>query len=396
MRKRHLWQMLPFLFTAILGQACSEGANPGPESSGSVPVHFDVARSSVPLSDSLVLDLVGPDTVHAVLLGDSNTFSQKLAPGEWNFYAKFYANGILVEQGETQAKLSAGDEVSVSIAMHAVAGFLYVRIPLGLDNAAEIASGTLAVRAEGFSKSYPFEFGEMEASAVTEMLRIGTEYSVQIHLFAKNGDTLFASDSKVTIDGENFAIDWQLNPLYAKIQLVVSSDSAKTLSAVAHLPSKLRTPKPGNLLVTEFMTEGKAEFVELYNATLDTLAMENCELLATSGSSLKVATDSSFAARIAPDSYLVLGTDSCENKDARVALSMPGTKGAIVFRCAGETIDSLFYASEKIADSLGVSGFPIDTRLSVQLPVAGYRNRSDGTLWCAGEFSKHAVASCKN
>lgn len=396
MRKRHLWQMLPFLFTAILGQACSEGANPGPESSGSVPVHFDVARSSVPLSDSLVLDLVGPDTVHAVLLGDSNTFSQKLAPGEWNFYAKFYANGILVEQGESQAKLSAGDEVSVSIAMHAVAGFLYVRIPLGLDNAAEIASGTLAVRAEGFSKSYPFEFGEMEASAVTEMLRIGTEYSVQIHLFAKNGDTLFASDSKVTIDGENFAIDWQLNPLYAKIQLVVSSDSSKTLSAVAHLPSKLRTPKPGNLLVTEFMTEGKAEFVELYNATLDTLAMENCELLATSGSSLKVATDSSFAARIAPDSYLVLGTDSCENKDARVALSMPGTKGAIVFRCAGETIDSLFYASEKIADSLGVSGFPIDTRLSVQLPVAGYRNRSDGTLWCAGEFSKHAVASCKN
>ncbi len=396
MRKRHLWQMLPFLFTAILGQACSEGANPGPESSGNVPVHFDVARSSVPLSDSLVLDLVGPDTVHAVLLGDSNTFSQKLAPGEWNFYAKFYANGILVEQGESQAKLSAGDEVSVSIAMHAVAGFLYVRIPLGIDNSAEIASGTLAVRAEGFSKSYPFEFGEMEASAVTEILRIGTEYSVQIHLFAKNGDTLFASDSKVTIDGENFAIDWQLTPLYAKIQLVVSSDSAKTLSAVAHLPSKLRTPKPGNLLVTEFMTEGKAEFVELYNATLDTLDLENCELLATSGSSLKVATDSSFAARIAPDSYLVLGTDSCENKDARAALSMPGTKGAIVFRCAGETIDSLFYASEKIADSLGVSGFPIDTRLSVQLPVAGYRNCSDGTFWCAGEFSKHAVASCKN
>lgn len=396
MRKKHLWQMLPFLFTTILGQACSEGANPGTESSGNVPVHFDVARSSVPLSDSLVLDLVGPDTVHAVLLGDSNTLSQKLAPGEWNFYAKFYANGILVEQGETQAKLSAGDEVSVSIAMHAVAGFLYVRIPLGLDNAAEIASGTLAVRAEDFSKSYPFEFGDMEASAVTEMLRIGTEYSVQIHLFAKNGDTLFASDSKVTIDGENFAIDWQLNPLYAKIQLVVSSDSAKTLSAVAHLPSKLRMPKPGNLLVSEFMTEGKAEFVELYNATLDTLNLENCELLATSGSSLKAATDSSFAVRLAPDSYLVLGTDSCENKDARAALSMPGTKGSIVFRCAGETIDSLFYASEKIADSLGVSGFPIDTRLSVQLPVVGYRNRSDGTLWCAGEFSKHAVASCKN
>ena len=396
MRKRHLWQMLPILFTAILGQACSEGANPGPECSGNVPVHFDVARSSVPLSDSLVLDLVGPDTVHAVLLGDSNTFCQKLVPGDWNFYAKFYANGILVEQGEAQAKLSAGDETSVSIAMHAVAGFLYVRIPLGLDNAAEIASGTLAVWAEGFSKSYPFEFGDMEASAVTEMLQIGTEYSVQIHLFAKNGDTLFASDSKVTIDGENFAIDWQLNPLHAKIQLVVSSDSTKTFSAVAHLPSKIRAPKPGNIFVTEFMTEGKAEFVELYNATLDTLDLEGCELLATSGSSLKAATDSLFTARIAPDSYLVIGTDSCENKDARAALSMPGTKGSIVFRCAGETMDSLFYANAKIADSLGVSAFPIDTKLSAQLPVAGYRKRSDGNSWCAGEFSKRAVVSCKN
>ncbi len=388
--------MLPFLFTAILGQACSEGANSGPESSGNVPVHFDVARSSVPLSDSLVLDLVGPDTIHAVLLGDSNTFSQKLAPGDWNFYAKFYANGILVEQGEAQAKLSAGDEVSVSIAMHAVAGFLYVRIPLGLDNAVEIASGTLAVRAEGFSKSYPFEFGDMEASAVTEMLRIGTEYSVQIHLFAKNGDTLFVSDSKVTIDGENFAIDWLLNALYAKIQLEISNDSVKTLSAVAHLPSRLRTPKPGNLFVTEFMTEGKAEFVELYNATLDTLNLDDCELLATSGSSLKAVTDSSFTARLAPDSYLVFGTDSCENKDVRASLSMPGTKGSIVFRCAGETMDSLSYTNAKIADSLGVSGFPVDSKLSVQLPVAGYRNRSDGSSWCAGEFSKHAVASCKN
>ncbi len=396
MRKRHLWQMLPFLFTAILGQACSEGANPGAESSGGVPVHFDVARSSVPLSDSLVLDLVGPDTIHAVLLGDSNTLSQKLAPGEWNFYAKFYANGILVEQGETQAKLSAGDEVSVSIAMHAVAGFLYVRIPLGIDNAAEIASGTLAVRAEGFSKSYPFEFGEMEAFAATETLRIGTEYSVQIHLFAENGDTLFTSDSQVAIDEENFVIDWKLNPLYARIQLVVSSDSTRTFSAVAHLPSKLRAPKPGNLFVTEFMTEGKSEFVELYNATLDTLDLEGCELLATSGSSIKVATDSSLAARIAPDSYLVFGTDSCEDKDIRAALAMPGTKGSIVFRCAGETIDSLFYAGEKVADSLGLVAFPIDAKRSAQLPVAGYRNRSDGALWCAGEFSRRAVASCKN
>lgn len=385
---------LPLFFAALLCGACSENSNPGAEISRGASVHFDVARSSVPLSDSLVLDMVGPDTLHTVLLGDSSSFKQKLSPGDWNFYAKFYANGMLVERGETQAKLSAGDETSVSIAMHAVAGFLHVRIPLGLDNSAEVHSGTLALKAEGFSETYPFVFGDMEATAVTGMLRIGTTYSVQIHLLSKNGDTLFTSDSKATIDGENFALDWRLDPLYANVQLRISRDSARNFSAWARLPSKVRKPEAGNVFVTEFMTEGKGEFVELYNATLDTLDLDGCELFATSGSTLKAATDSLFTARLAPDSFLVFGTDSCDGRDVRASLAMPGTKGSIVFRCAGETVDSLYYVNAKNADSLGVAGFPIDSKSSVQLPVESYRNRSDGSRWCAGEFSKHSVANC--
>lgn len=387
-------RLLPLFFAVLLCGACSENSNPGAEISRGASVHFDVARSSVPLSDSLVLDLVGPDTLHAVLLGDSCSFAKKLAPGDWNFYAKFYANGMLVERGEAQAKLSAGDEASISIAMHAVAGFLHVRIPLGLDNSAEVHGGTLALRAEDFSETYPFVLGELEATAVTGMLRIGTTYSVQIHLFSKSGDTLFTSDSKVTIDGDNFAVDWRLNPLYASVQLRILRDSTRNFSAWARLPSKLRKPNTGNIFFTEFMTEGKGEFVELYNATLDTLDLEGCGLFATSGSSLKAATDSLFAAKLAPDSFLVFGTDSCDGRDVHASLSMPGTKGSIVFRCAGETMDSLYYMNTKLADSLGVVGFPIDSKLSVQLPVESYRNRSDGNRWCAGKFSGHAVANC--
>lgn len=396
MRPQYLKSILNLFLVLALFGACSESARPGAEDAKSVSVRFDVARSSVPLSDSLVLDLLGPDTVHAVLFGDSNVLSQKLSPGKWNFYAKFYANGILVEKGEADAQLSAGDEVSVPIAMHAVAGFLYVRIPLGLDNSTGVASGALSVRSENFSKDYPFEIRDAEASAATEILQLGKEYSVQVHLFSENGDTLFASSSTVLLDGENFALDMQLKSLHANVRLVISSDSARMLTAVGHLPSRLRAPSAGTIFVTEFMTEGKSEFVELYNASLDTLDLSDCELLATgSGNTLKIMTDSAFADSLPPNSFLVLGTDSCEGKDVRVPLSMPGTKGSIVFRCGGETLDSLFYVGPKVADSLGLAAFPIDSKLSAQLPIKNYRNRSLAASWCGGEVSKHAVARCE-
>jgi hypothetical protein len=80
-----------------------------------------------------------------------------------------------------------------------------------------------------------------------------------------------------------------------------------------------------------------------------------------------------------------------------VPLAMPGTKGSIVFRCASGTVDSLFYASAKnvTSDSLLISEFPIDSKLSVQLPLSHYQDRSEGRVWCNGEFSLHAAANCE-
>ena len=132
------------------------------------------------------------------------------------------------------------------------------------------------------------------------------------------------------------------------------TDSIRTLAVTAHLPAKVRFPQKGDVLISEFMTEGKEEFVEIYNATLDTLKLEGCSLWATASSTLKPMTDSSFTARMAPGSYLVFGRDSEVGSDVNVPLAMPGTKGSIVFRCASGTVDSLFYASAKnvTSDSL--------------------------------------------
>ncbi|MCR5028746.1 MAG: lamin tail domain-containing protein [Fibrobacter sp.] len=400
MRDTHLKQILPIVTMSALSAfgfwGCSQGENPEGSVGELSSVHLDVAAKSVPLSDSIVVDLVGPDTIHTVLSEGEKTLEQRLDPGDWNFYAKHYANGMLVQQGEASATLAAGEEVSLSIAMHAVAGFFYVRIPLGLENSMGISAGTLQVRGQDFSKDYAFQMTESEATATTEMLVLGKEYEAKILLFSAEGDTLFEIDSQVTIDGENFVLDWQLNSLHANVSLSISSDSIRTLTAVAHLPAKLRAPKKGDLLITEFMTEGKEEFVEVYNASLDTLNLEGCSLWATSSSSLKQMTDSVFTAKVAPSAYLVFGKDSVDGRDVTVPLAMPGTKGSIVFRCASETVDSLFYASAKnvASDSLAVVEFPIDSKMSVQLPLSNYKTRAEGSSWCNGEFSLHAPAAC--
>lgn len=390
--------ILPLLFTAAFLGACSQenGTADRPNSSevGGARLHLNIAKSQVPLSDSLVIDLVGPDTFHVVLPGDSAKFDKTLDPGDWNFYAKFYANGILVQRGEALAKLAADDDKTVSIEMKAVAGFLSVQIPLGLGNPLDIARGTLLVDGD---KDYDFQIGEQTATAATGLLELGKTYTVHVYLYSKSGEILFQTSSEVTIDGENFAVDWKLSSLRADVSFEIVVDSLRTLSATGHLPSKLRTPKSGDLLITEFLTGTKCGFVEIYNPNLDTLDLSDCNLWATTSSSLKQVTESLVDVKMTPSSYLVFGKDSCEGRDVAATLSMPGTKGSIVFRCEENVaIDSLFYTKEGV-DSLGIAAFPIASSskaLSVQLPIQNYKTKDQGDSWCSGEYSLHADASC--
>ena len=152
------------------------------------------------------MDLVGPDTFH-VVLGDLETSVDKLLnPGSWNFYAKYYANGLLVQQGEVAAELSAGEEVNISISMRAVAGFLFVRIPLGLTNPMDIASGELLLVSGKDSQSYPLSFTAEAATVSTGMLVIGQTYDVHLELLSSSGELLYQMDSQVLIDGENLSL----------------------------------------------------------------------------------------------------------------------------------------------------------------------------------------------
>ncbi len=392
------------LFTLSLFAICMAGCSQSEKTEGPNPlktsVHLDAVCKSLPLTDSLVLDLVGPDTFH-VVLGDLETSVDKLLnPGSWNFYAKYYANGLLVQQGEVAAELSAGEEVNISISMRAVAGFLFVRIPLGLTNPMDIASGELSLVSGKDSQSYPLSFTAEAATVSTGMLVIGQTYDVHLELLSSSGELLYQMDSQVLIDGENFALNWELNSLHADVSLSIKSDSLSTFSATAFLPSKLRAPKAGDLTITEFMTEGKDEFVEYYNASLDTLDLQGCSLWATSSSSFKSMVEIPETVLLPPDAFLIFGNDSMPGRDIPVKLSMPSTKGSIALRCGELTIDSLFYVSEKTvtADTTGayagISPFAVDSKWSLQLPLENYKNRENGLSWCNGDFSLHQKANC--
>lgn len=394
------------LFTSLTVAACLMGCSQGEGLEGAstlkTSVHLDVACKTVPLTDSLVLDLLGPDTFHVVLGKDETAYDKLLNAGEWTFAAKLYANGMLVQQGETATELSSGGEVVIPIAMHAVAGFLFVQIPLGFENQPGVASGILTISAGEKSTDYDFVIADGFATATTEMLALGETYRVQIKLKSKAGSVLYEMDSQVMIDGENFAQSWSLKTLQVEVSLSIVSDSLKTLTATAFIPSKLRKVQSGDLLITEFQTETKAEFVEYYNATIDTLDLSGCSLYATSSSSVKAVTEPLESVKILPNSYLVFGTDSLEGRDVLATLNMPGTKGSIVFRCEGVAVDSFYYVSSKTQDldpeqygAYDPFAITSNSKQSLQLPLKNYKKRSAGSAWCKGEISLHENASCE-
>lgn len=390
--------LFPLLFAALFAACSQEGSStdrPNSGETGGARLHINIAKSQVPLSDSLVLDLVGPDSFHVVLPGDSASYDKILDPGDWNFYAKFYANGILVQQGEAEAKLSADDDRTISIEMKAVAGFLAVQVPIGLGNPTGIARGTLLVTGQDFKEEYELQIGDLEATVATGLLKIGTTYTVLLRLYSENGEVLYETSAQVTIDGENFAVAWKLSSLHANVAFSIQADSLRTLAAVAYLPAKVRAPKEGDLLISEFMTETtNGEFVELYNSSVDTLDLSGCELWATNTSTFKLATDPLVDIKVSPNSYLVFGKDSCEGRDVAAALSLPGTKGSIAFRCGSETIDSLYFTKTG-NDSLGIAAFPSGLKnYSAQLPLKNFRTKSRGDSWCAGAYSLHSDARC--
>lgn len=368
-------------------------------------VSIELAYTATPRLDSIVLDCVGPDTLHMARDSKETTFDLDLFPNDrWKLSAKLYANGELMQEGEITTKIEAGTSVNLTIPMHALVGFVYAEIPLGFGNPAGVTSGTLLLKTADTSYSYKMSIDGINAVFASGMLPLGETYNVKLTLKDNSGSVIYSMEDSFYLDEESPVPEFTVKSLRAKVQLSVSSgaDVNKVLSL--RLPGHSRSPVAGDIVVTEVFTavntkdSAQYEFIELYNGSLDTLSLEGCTIGTTSVASSSCAFTKKY---IIPGEVLVLGDTSERtpreyiNTDKWKALG--NSKGSVVFQCSGMVLDTLYYADKP--DSLHTDVVPAmgssKYGQSSQLNIKKWNKREKGDSWCLSEPTPGKLNYCE-
>lgn len=373
---------------------------------GSSNVALKLEYNTPPLLDSLVLDCYGADTLHLVHAANDGNFSLELFPSDhWNFKAKIYANGALMQVGELETKLEAGTTVNLNIQMHPIVGFVYVEIPLGLGNAAGIKSGTMTLTSGEKRYELPMVLETNKGYFKSEMLKLGETYDVSISLLDADGNEIYALSDKFLLSEDSPNPNFSLNSLRAQLSLAIQAAAEKNVHLTLPLPAGYRTPHENELLITEYLSapdskdSSQYEFVEIFNGSLDTLILDDCFLQVTSGNTSK-----SFALTVSelpPAKILVLGSANSEKTPAENVntygwLDLGNSKGAIALKCGSILMDELYYATEpdslhpNVVPALGSSKYGS----SGQLNIDRWESRKDSTAWCLGTPTPGELSFC--
>lgn len=334
--------------------------------------------------DSLVLHGEGADTIHLHINEADKSLELELFPALWKFYAKLYADGLMVQKGESEIELKSGEVNYLQIPLQALFGFIDITLPLGLNNPSNIQGGRLELKTKDTTYVYSMKIEEPYGLFSTDALPLEKTYYALLQLFDENGESIFEAKDSLYLDSENSFQEWQLESLKGSLSITFVTDLIETHLIQANLPnSLLRKVKEGDVLISEILpipeqTGTDFEFVELYNGTNDTLLLENCEL---HGGSPKVA---SLPANIhlAPNSYTAIGADSAIGVLYHTETKWPSltnTKQSVVLQCEGITIDSLFYGQ---LDSLDTDFIPVKSGFSTQLILSSWKEKESSLAWC--------------
>ena len=387
---------LPALFSATLFWNC------GTNSAQEQPTSVDVGKTNVslsfsyvdtPLVDSLVLDCIGADTLHLVHEAGNSNFSLDLFPSDqWNFKAKIYANGALMQMGELETKLTAGTSVNLNIQMHAIVGFVFIDVPLGLNNSAGVQGGTMTLTSG--KEKYTIPMSQTVSSGIfrSGMLKLGSNYDVEIVLFGEDGKGIYKLKDKFLLTENSPVPQLALNSLRSQVSLAVDAAPEKNVQLTLSLPASYRKPRANELIITEVMAapdnkdSTQYEFVEIYNGSLDTLILDDCSIGLTSSSSTKFIPLT--ISEIPPNQVIVLGNPSSPNTPALNIgtdgwYDMGNSKGTVILKCDNATLDSLYYSSEP--DSLHPNVVPAvasgKNGSSAQLNIEHWESRNDSSAW---------------
>lgn len=356
-------------------------------------VALKLEYANAPLLDSLVLDCYGADTLHLVHAADDANFGLELFPNDhWNFKAKIYANGNLMQVGELETKLEAGTVVNLSIQMHAIVGFVYIDIPLGLHNEAGIKSGVMKLATDGEEYTIPMEFTANSGVFKSGSLKLGKTYDISIALMDSEGQKIYELSDSFDLTEDSPIPNLKLKSLRSQVALAIQAAAEKNLELSLPLPAGYRKPKAEEILITEYFSAPSTndttqyEFVEIYNGSLDTLILDDCSLGITSSSSTKHFPLT--VSEIAPSQVLVLGNPNSKNTPPLYVNTdgwqdMGNSKGQVILKCDGVTLDSLYYSSApdslhpNVVPAVGSSKYGS----SAQLDMSQWQNRKDSSAW---------------
>ena len=368
-------------------------------------VALSVEYAETPLLDSLVLDCFGADTFHYVQSIDQKSFNLDLFPGEdWVFNAKLYANGALMQEGEVTTTLEAGSAVNLKIPMHALIGFVYVKIPIGFGNPAGIKKGEMKLTSNGETFTYPMVFDSDNVTFTSDDLKLDREYHIAISMQDESGKTIFNMEDNFTLDENTPIPSFQIESLRSKIAVAIEVAKDVNLQVSLQLPAMKRAPAANDIVVSEFFVQPKDStqytFVEFYNGSTDSLVLDKCTLGKTSNVSgaAEIAT-----VTLPPNEVLVVGSSETAEPAGiyKFAEGMPAfgkTSGSIVLQCNGNVLDSLYYGK---ADSLHVTPLPIGSsaaavRKSTQLNIGLWNKRGEPDSWCTGTPTPGVISACGN
>lgn len=386
------------------------GSDEGTEHSGvsavkpNANVALKLEYGDTPLLDSLVLDCFGTDTLHYVHSSDESLFSMDLFPGDsWKFSAKVYANGNLMQQGEVVTKLTAGSTENISIQMHPIVGFIYVEVPLGLQNDAGVGSGKMVLTSGKDTREITMVKETGIGIFNSGMLKLGTTYDISITLKDKAGKEIYTLADKLTLTEESPVPKLELKSLRSQVNLGISIADEKNVAVTLPLASSFRKPGENDLLITEYFSapdskdSAQYEFVEIYNGSIDTLLLDDCSLGVTNSNSTRYIPLT--VSEIAPGAILVLGSPNSQRTPALHIntdgwYDMGNSKGNVVLKCDNSTLDSLYYATA--TDSLHLNVIPASKNngKSGQLDINRWESRRDSSSWCLGYPTPGTLSFC--
>ncbi|MCL2207806.1 MAG: hypothetical protein FWB90_06915 [Fibromonadales bacterium] len=379
-----LWTAVVTLFLA----ACSSGGGSiGHEEQRGGSAKLVLGRLQVPLFDSISVHVSAANMENIHISANSVNENLKIDGiplGEnRKFEVKVYAdNGKPVLSGEASADISAGQTVTLPISLTPLSGFLRLEIPLGLANSENIHSGTLSLDSLNFQMQIENGKGIFSTGA----LPLNLAFTLKLELKDPKGSVLFFGEKQIKLSALQQTETMQLQSNRGSAVLELEASSIEPLQILAILPkSQTRTPQYyGDLFFTEIYADPKTngepfEYMEVYNATLDTLELGLCQI-----SQLKMPE----GLILPPMEFLFFGQDSVENTDFKYkGLNLTNTGFKISFSCGNQVIDSL--STTKNADN----PFPISRGKAMQLPLSNFKNRDKGSSWCFG-FSPKQDAYC--